>query len=229
MISDYISDYLESNRLAWTAETMKSETSRLYKYSTLIDKGPEAIWQGTEHLAPYTRKTLFTRIGKFADYCIASGHLEINEYKSWMAHNRRLFKNAYTKNTPKISYTEAQALILSLSCRETIKKASQILDGGLRWAESFTITDGQCIGKGEKPRAVFVDACDYGYSYSYFRNHLSTIGLTPHDLRKIRATDLARKGLQPADLCKIFGWESFETASRYLAPLSDKKLQEAMQ
>lgn len=221
--------YLTSKEYAWTEATKRSERARLNQIAHLLPRGPEALYQGLQHKAPYTVKTTFIRVTTFVAWCVKEGHKKENLFEDWFNHNKRVFKNAYKAKLPEISYDSARARIMALPCKETVKKALQLLDGGLRWTESFTLQDGHVVGKGEKSRRVFVDPVAYPYSYSYFRGHLKTIGLTPHDLRKIRATQLAKKLQSPADICKVFGWESFETASKYLAPIEDQRLKEIMQ
>lgn len=224
-----IKEYLDAHSLAWTDATKRSEESRLVKHFSAIVEGPEALWSTTQTLKPYSRKTLFLRARSFFDWQVEQGLITENPYKKWMKQNARLFKHVYTKATPSIDFKQAQEKISKIPCKETRRKATQLLEGGLRWRESFTIQDGQCLGKGEKPRTVFVDSCEYRYSYSTFVRLLARVGLKPHDLRKVRATDLARRGMREADLCKVFGWSNFATASSYIAPISDNEIKEMLQ
>lgn len=220
--------YLDSKTKAWAPSTQKSERSRLESLGEALFQGPDELYKSLESKAPYTIKTSFIRASAFFDWAVKRGYLEANPYQTWMEENRRVFKNAYTAKLPQISYSEAKTRISTIPCKATRNKAMQLLHGGLRWSESFTIQNSECIGKGEKIRKVFVEPMSYTYSYSHFCKHLKKIGLKPHDLRKIRATQLARKLNSPTDLCKVFGWESFTTASKYLAPLKDEELMEAM-
>jgi len=223
----HIIDYIESKANAWTAPTIRSEKARLFSVEKFIDGNPETLWAHLEDkgLAPYTRKTVFIRVSNFWD---SFNPTTLNPYKKWMQTHARLFKHVYTKKPSPLTYKEALEAIYKIQNPKVQKKAFQLLVGGLRWTESFTIKDGVVTGKGGKKRRVFVEAQDFPYSYSYFVQTLRKVGLKPHDLRKIRATQLAQQGMKEADLCKVFGWESFQTASCYIQPMKDELIGEMM-
>lgn len=224
-MKEYIQEYINSKSLAWSETSKTSELSRLTTIADYIDGNPEVLWKAIESKGAYTRTTIWTRVVSFYDFLLESEYVTgINPYRKWRNQNAKQFKNVYTKETPKISYNEAKQKILKIQDQETREKALQLLNAGLRWGESFTLQDGRVIGKGNKARKVFAEEVKYGKSYSYFLKQLRQVGLKPHTLRKIRATDLARKGLKEADLCAIFGWNSFQTASSYIAPLNDDEL-----
>jgi len=221
-------EYLDAKRLAWSESTLKSERRRLSRYFYVLEEGPAALWDATKTLAPYSRKTLFIRVSAFYDWAVTTNQLTENPYKQWMAEHARLFKYVYNQKTPTLSFREAEEAVLTIPCKASCLKALQLLGGGLRWNESFNIDDGSCTGKGGKVRKVFADPISYPFSYTHFRKHLAAVGMKPHDLRKIRATDLARSGLREVDLCKVFGWSNLNTAKAYIAPINDQKLKELM-
>lgn len=55
----------------------------------------------------------------------------------------------------------------------------------------------------------------------------SSLKTNPHAFRKARATYLASKGWNAAQLCEYFGWSSFSTAKAYIR-MADKDLDSAM-
>lgn len=219
-----ISKYIESQKYAWSEATKAKVLSDLLRYSQHINGNAEELWEAISHLSPYSRVTLWTRVSSYWDF-LKPGR---NPYKIWRKKNARQFKNAYKRKTPEVTYEAAKKAINQISDIEVRNKAMQLLVGGLRWSESFTITEqGYCTGKGGKRRKVFVPSVKYTKSKSHFEKCLKkTLNITPHDLRKIRMTDLARQGLPPEDLCKIAGWSNFNTAVSYLAPTKDDKLAE---
>lgn len=217
-----ISKFIDSKKHAWSDVTKRKVRSDLLRYKDAITGDAEELWESISHLSPYSRVTLWTRVSSYWDF-VSSGP---NPYKAWREQNARQFKNAYKRKTPEITYSAAKEAIAKIQDVEVRGKAMQLLVGGLRWSESFTVTEqGYCIGKGGKSRKVFVPPIEYTKSKSYFEKELKKVlDVTVHDLRKIRMTDLARQGLPPEDLCKIAGWSNFNTAASYLAPAKDDEL-----
>jgi integrase len=225
-----ITDYIRSKELSWSSSTLRTEKYRLIGLLTHLTGDPNLLWEELEHrgMNPYSRKTTFIRVCKFWDWAIGENRIDgPNPYRKWMTTNGRLFKHVYKKSLPVISFAEAKQRIESLKNEAIKKQALCLLENGLRVGEHDTYKDGEVVGKGNKPRKIFGEQQPEGW-ISYFKLYfaLKEIGLKPHDLRKIRATDLAQKGLSEADLCYIFGWESFETAGSYLGHKKDLTLEE---
>lgn len=228
-----IKEYLKSKEYAWADSTKKSEAARLKRIACFVEAGdPQKLWEAIEHLAPYSRVTAWTRAADYYEFLLTENiKTGSNIFNQWRNKNAKAFKNSYERKTPEVSYGDAKEKINSISCEKTRRKAHQLLKAGLRYRESFTVNSGKVKGKGSKTRTIFSETqkVDYPYSYSHFRKVLKKeTGLKPHDLRKIRATDLARRGMKESDLCKVFGWESFATASSYIAPMNDDKIEALM-
>ena len=224
---DLIEAYLESKKNAMAPSTLKSERYRLYSIDFALNGEPQDLWKATRHLSPYSRKTTWMRVRAFWKWLETKGMKTSNPYKDWMEENAREFKHIYTKKVPETSFSDAKKAILAIPNEEVRNKALQLLIGGLRYAESFEIEDGYCKGKGSKLRRVYVNESTFSKSYTTFYRALKkATGLKPHDLRKIRATHMARKGMPIDDLCKVFGWEHLNTASSYFAPLQEDKRKE---
>ena len=221
LTKEQITNFINSKENAWSPTTRKKVQKDLEKYAPYITGEPEVLWNAISHLGAYSKVTLWTRVTKFWD-----SMSDDNNYRHWREQNARQFKYAYERKTPELSFKEAYKALQKIKDNEVRAKALQLLVGGLRWSESFTVEDGHCTGKGGKKRRVFVGAVDYTKSKSHFEQklHEALPGITPHDLRKIRMTDLARQGLRPEDLCKIAGWSNFNTAASYIAPQKDETL-----
>lgn len=73
---------------------------------------------------------------------------------------------------------------------------------------------------------MYVESCTFTHSYSTFLRELKKVGLKPHDLRKLCATELKRQGMSDIDLMKAMGWESITTAKAYLIPLEEAAMEE---
>jgi integrase len=227
---NFIEQYISSKELSWAKSTLRTERFRLIGILTHLTGDPEVLWKELDYrgTSPYSRKTMFIRVCKFWDWAIQKNILlGPNHYRTWMIENARLFKHVYKKNLPVISFEEAKARIQGLKNSQLKEQALCILDNGIRVSEFNTYNNGVVIGKGNKPRKIFGELKPSGW-LSYFKLYsaLREIGLNAHDLRKIRATDLAQRGLSEADLCKVFGWESFETAASYLGPKKDITLED---
>lgn len=223
-----IQKYLEDKKLAWSPNTLKSEEHRLNAVSDKLDGEANTLWDATQHLGAYSRLTTWSRVCDFWDWALSEGHVSVpGNYRKFRKKNAKQFKveNVYVRKTPDISFEEAQARIQTLP-QDIREKASQLLSGGLRYSESFTLKDGRVVGKGGKLRSAFVAEAGFKRCYRTFLRALHSVGLTPHMLRKICASRLAREGLGEADLCKAMGWSSFNTARSYLAPLQDEAIGE---
>lgn len=224
-----IRDYIDSKTLSWSPTTIKKESHRLLGLAQKIDGSPEKLWKEFEvrGFKPYTKKTAWISVSRLWDWAIEECRLPSpNPYKKWKNRHQRLFKNVYDKKIPDITYNEVAKKLSEIEDPVIREQAFCLLDHGMRVGEYNTWSDGCVIGKGEKPRKTFGSSTPEGdLKYWRFYKALKKIGLKPHDLRKIRATDLVKHGVSEADLCKIFGWASFETASSYLAPKQDMTLE----
>jgi integrase len=221
--------YLEEQTLAWAPSTLKSESHRLNALVSVLDGDAFKLWEATSKLAPYSRGTSWVRVISFYDWAIENGHAQgPNPYRIFKKKNAKRFKNLYQHRTPTIGYTEARERIARIPDEAIRNKAFQLLSGGLRYTESFTLCSGMVVGKGNKERRVFPEKVEgpiFEGCYRSFLRALRKVGLKPHDLRKIMATELARRGLREADMCKIFGWASFATAKSYIGAHDEEVLE----
>jgi len=220
-----VDKYIKANELAWSPSTARSERSRLRAALRLLDGSPETLWEGLQSKGAYTRRTTFTRVIDFWSWLIEIGYTQENPYAQWRRRHARLFKHVYRRKYPKISFEDARKRIDSISDTAVKRKAHTILNSGLRVSEYDNRAGSGVVGKGGKFRVTF--SRDIGrekVSYHRFWRALKAVGLRPHDLRKIAATRLAEVGANEADICKIMGWSSFQTAKNYIDP-SESRIQ----
>ena len=207
---------------AWAPTTARSATHRLNGVANLLNGEPETLWKGVQDQRPYSRVTTFANVIVFWDWLIRQGHQEgVNPYRVWRDENPRHFKNKYQSKHPAIGYVAAERLILKIKCTETKERALQLLYSGMRVSEPETLDEnGMVVGKGNKPRKVHVGPYDRSQHKEHYRTFLRKLkdatNLTPHDLRKIMATNLAEQGANPFQMCQIFGWSDPKTAMRYI-------------
>jgi hypothetical protein len=216
--NDLIMAYVTEKQFA--PSTQRSEAARLRQLARPLSDGrPETLYKALEKLAPYTRVTSWTRATAFVDWLIGRGDVVApNAYAAWREKNARLFRNAYVRRTPDVSFAEAEARIKTLPAA-TQNRALQILYSGMRWTESETRQGGQVIGKGGKAREVFVPNVpgpEFQQSYSTFLRQLGTVGLKPHDLRKLALSRLVELGANEYELREIAGWSSLAPALSYI-------------
>lgn len=216
---EWISQYIEDMKLAWSPTTLRSERYRLLAVVKELDGSPTRLWKATEGLAPYARVTTWTRVTAFWDWLLekklATG---VNEYRTFRKRNARQFKNAYKKNVPEISFEEAKERISKIRDVSIKTKALELLTSGMRWNESFTLRNGTVVGKGGKRRDVYLEPAlrsEYAQSYSKFWRALAEIGLKPHDLRKLCINAVIDAGANPFELCDLAGWSDLKTAMSY--------------
>lgn len=222
--------YIERKANAWSHTTLKSERARLTQSINLLEAANPA--EAHEQLrkagrSPYTIKTAFIRFSSFYDWLCLQGHAQSNPFSSYMKVNANLFKHAYKKERVSLTFKEAADLIAQIEDVATREKAKRLLVAGLRYAESFTEKNGEVVGKGGKVRKVFnegVGSVAYEKSYSTLRRALAKVGLKPHTLRKLFATQMIENGAQEADLLEVLGWSSIQTAAIYLQPKRDEQL-----
>lgn len=217
---------------AWASTTQDTERARLAAVAKAIDGKPETLWKAIKDKAPYTRLTIWRRVTHFYEWALAKGYVQgANQYRIWKEENGRVFKHVYQVELPSMSYDEARARIETLKDPSIKRRALEMLGSGVRWMESCQDGD-VVIGKGSKARRIYrpnVEGPAFTGNYQAFRRALQTIGLKPHMLRKLAATQLVRNGLNESDLCAIMGWSSFNTAKAYIAPLEEERRAEIMQ
>jgi integrase len=231
-----VDEYIKSKRLAWARTSQKNERSRLNKHAPCVLEDPADVYDRLKAtMKPYSIKTLFVRLGLFYQWMIDNDKVppSKNHWKQFMASHANLFKHAYQTERLTVTYAEARERI------ETIDEpwrtaALQLLEGGLRSCELRTF-DGECvIGKGSKPRTVFFrdDLKTFRYTgcYSALYKRLKAVGLKPHTLRKLCATEFGNQDkVGDMDMLEVFGWNSIDTSKRYRQPKRRDQLKEMLQ
>lgn len=224
MVAKSIMLYLEAHESAWALTTWRSERSRLKSVAHVIKFGPEAVMK---HLVdrgskPYTIKTTFMRLAAFEKWRGNS-----TQFSDYVKKHRNKFRHAYQREELEVTFDEALQRIRRLD--EPYRQlATAILSTGLRISETYSVCGDRVVGKGGKTRRVY-GTIEVTAPRSTFWRKLKAVGLKPHTLRKLLATRLSDKGATAADLCKVFGWSSIETAYQYLQPKEDAKLLEFIQ
>lgn len=230
MIQAQINAYIESKELAWAKTTLRTERARLNCLTEAELYNPRAAFlRLRKEMGAYSVKTLFTRVSSFHDWLIRQrvSLASTNPYREFMVENANLFKNVYKKEVVNVSYAEAVALINTLTNESVRLHALHILKTGLRFTESLTESGGFVVGKGSKSRRVFGASSPNGITkptYATFRNALKTVGLKPHTLRKLFASELVNKGVTAPDLMAVLGWSNMQTAASYLQSRKNSEL-----
>lgn len=225
-----VKEYLADHQNAWAPSTLKSESSKLNKYGHLVDQDPAKAFKSlTKDLKPYTIKTLFIRLSHYKQWQVDKGLDETNTYKEFLRKHANKFKHVYDRKPVKVDYNTTLSRIRSLSDQDVRETAEFLLKSGLRISEAYKVKDGFVVGKGSKKRPVFVDPPQTLASQKRLRDGLSSIELTPHDLRKLCATRLVEKGADAATLCHVMGWTKIETAYRYIQPKNNESIKEMME
>lgn len=221
---EHIEAYLKDHETAWAESTIKSESSRLRRLSNVLDNSPQDLFAilSKQGKKAYTIKTTFIRLVDLERWA----KLE-PRYANYMEKHERRFRHLYEKEEIEITFEEAKRRIMELEGKSR-QHALGLLQCGVRLTESYNVTDGRVVGKGGKVRKVY-GTIKETEAKSTFARKLKAVGLKPHTLRKLCATRLAEKGATPADLCKIFGWSSIETAYQYLQSKEDSKLAALME
>ncbi len=230
-MQELIDAYLSSKSTSWSDTTLKSEAARLrlIKQADLQDAAglyKRLVKQGYK---PYSIKTIFIRAGGLVEFGVASGYLppQINSFQQFLHENARLFRHAYVPKKPSCTFEEARAKINTLEPAMQ-QQALALLASGLRISEAVTVrTDGTVLGKGGRRRQV-INAPSCSFQIDKLRKALTSIGLTPHMLRKLAATKAVELGAREADLLAIFGWSSAQTASYYVQATNVDKVSAAL-
>jgi integrase len=172
-------------------------------------------------LSRYSTNTAFVRAADFADFLVECGELSENSLKEWKEENPKLFQHSYVKKRVEMTFAEAVSRINQINVADIREKALQLLATGMRYTESTTLNEeGEIVGKGGRRRAVPLaeqfNIPEFKKSYAAVYKQLRQVGLTPHMLRKICATEHAKQGATEADLMNIFGWRSSQMAHMYV-------------
>lgn len=231
-MNSLIEQYINSKRLAWAPTTLKTELSRLNAHIVRIDDSADKVYQDLADggMKPYAIKTTFIRLGEFYAWLLDAGkRVGENKFKVFLKANARLFKFAYVTEKLDIDYEEAVRRISWIKDASMQLAARQLLEGGLRSCELDTINNGRVIGKGGKPREIFLDdkLAEFKFSGTYAQLYyaLKKVGLKPHSLRKLCATKLgSQPDMNVFDVLESFGWASAETGKRYMQPKRGEQL-----
>lgn len=222
--------YLEAKSLAWAPSTLRTETAVLWALLPNINGNALELWNilTSRQKSNHTRTITWGRVIAFWDHAYGSTD---NPYREFKDKNKRLFKNSYVRKEVTVTYEEAKKRIQEIKDEATRIKALNLLQNGMRYSESNTEANGTILGKGNKTRKLLlpiIPGPKYTKTYHTFWSELRKVGLTPHMLRKLAATKLVDLGLKEADLLKIFGWNSVQTASLYVQPKRDNELARVM-
>jgi integrase len=228
-----IQKYLDYKKNSWSGTTKETETRRLKQISLLLieaNNDPDKFYSLLiTKYKPYTVKTMFIRTSMFREFC---NDLSFSNY---MKENKNLFKHAYQTKYVDMTFEEAQERVNSIKHEGVKQVAKLMLSTGMRIHEALKYDgSGQVIGKGGKPRPIFSkEVTIEKLGESTIRKHCQKVGLNPHSLRKLAATQLAKSGLTEADLMYVMGWSNIQTAGKYLQPLKQdelaKKVKETLQ
>lgn len=238
LVEQYIKAKIQGG---WAESTAKDERYRLSaidpKY--IMDAQKMFTYLSKERkLSKYSLQTTFIRITDFFEWAMEESHLKspYNIYRKFRKEKGALFKNHYEPERIDITFDEAMEKIKSIDDPEIRGKAYHLLATGARWKESLSVDkDGFTVTKGGRKRKLFVAKTlerlikpDFSRNYTTFLRGLASVGLKPHTLRKLAATQLVRQGVDLSDLKEIMGWKSIQTANSYLQPQKEDKLQEIM-
>lgn len=231
-----VSEYVGGKKMSWARSTQRNERSRLRVHGPKVLDNPLSVYDGlTKTMVPYSIKTTFSRLSLFWEFLADSEKIPPgrNPWKNFLTTNALLFKYAYQIERVKITYDEAKVRIDSMPSYAHRMASFQMLEAGLRYCELWTFDGKRVIGKGGKPRAVFMRAdlalFRYTGSYTSLYKRLKAVGLKPHTLRKLCATEFSRNPkIKDQDTCKVFGWSSIETSLKYRQPYEDEQLGEIL-
>ncbi len=225
---NFYPQYLKSMENVWSDSAYRSESCRLNRLWDYIDGNPQKLWDAMADYHPNARATYWTRVTTFYEWCIEEKLLPApNPYRVWRKKNKRCFQNVYQRRPCKIPYEEAKAKLLCISNEAHRNKALQLLEGGLRFSESFTLKDSFVIGKGNKPRRVYcreiAGPCITPSQYSSFlRTIKGVLGVGPHKLRSIMLSTYYKKTRDPKKLKDLAGWASYGPTDSYVAEFNDE-------
>lgn len=226
-MKEHLEAYLKDHETAWSKTTLQSEGPRLRRALSLSQDPKTLFYALSKTHKPYTIKTTFIGISRLEQWCLDQGLIK-NDYgfRAFLRKHRNKFKHVYDRIPVAYTYEQAEEKISRL--KEPYRTAAlELLKTGLRVSEPSRVSGGCVVGKGGKKRKVFGEITVL-VPKSTLQLHLKKVGLKPHDLRKLFATRLAERGAAPADLCRVMGWSSLETAYRYLQPKDDQRIEEML-
>jgi integrase len=229
-------EYILSKRMAWARTSLKNERARLNAHAWRVEQEPaQAYEELVKKMKPYSIKTTFVRLGEFYQWMIENDKIPPakNKWKMFLDSHANLFKHAYQSERITINFNEAKMRILTIEDMGCRYASLQLLEGGLRYCELRTYNGESVIGKGSKPRDVYLreELRNFRYKDSYTKlyKRLKAVGLKPHTLRKLCATELSNQiGVSDIDICEIFGWESIETSKKYRQPKRKELLRDLL-
>ena len=234
----FILKYIESKANAWLPSTLRAEAYRLQSMKDVLNGDPETLWVHLEGHGAYSKVTYWTRAVQYWAWLMTEGKVsgKENPYSKWRQDNARRFSGAYQRKTPGVGLLEARDRVNRIANPQLRAKAQELLGSGMRFTESLTLANGGVVGKGGKRRKVYFDSSlsaqgvAHGaecVSYRALYDALKGVGLKPHDLRKIYAAELVKRGANPFQLCKVMGWSNLNTAQSYIEA-SDQEIEELL-
>lgn len=215
MTKQDINRYLDEQRGVWSAATLRSEAARLATLAPALDGNPKRLWEFLHQMKPYSRVTYWVRATQIWAFLHP---YEPNPYAEYRKKLKRQFSVAYTPRVPQVgTLAEVRSRLQDITDPIIRAKCLELLETGMRWAESHTLKNGEIVGKGGKLRKIFNrEAGSFGASAWRVRRELRKFGLTPHALRKIFGQELVRRGANPYQLMKLMGWSNLNTAQSYI-------------
>jgi hypothetical protein len=233
---ELVEQYIASKKLAWARTSQKNELARLKKHGGKVLEPPATVYlELSKQMKPYSVKTTFTRLGQFFEWLVDNDKIPLakNPWKAFMKSHALLFKHAYQTERLTVTFTEAKERIEQIELPYRLA-ALQLLEGGMRYCELRTFDGDQVIGKGSKPRKVFLreelKKFKYTGCYSALYTRLKAVGLKPHTLRKLCATEFTRQpGVTDVDTMRFFGWNDIGTSAKYRQSMHDEKLRDVIQ
>jgi integrase len=224
-MKELYAEYINYMAPRWSESSVRSERQRLNRLWPVIDGDPDKLWAAMAGYGAYARCTYWGRIVSFWDWRIKKRGLPgPNPYAIFREENPRFFRNAYVKKPCERSVEDLRKDIDRIpgEYQDVKNKLNQLLDGGLRRTESYTLTeDGYVTGKGGKVRKVYIqktaDAMAGPERYSTMLRLLKEYaGVTPHKLRSAKMTDMVNRGANIYELTKFAGWSRINTAESYV-------------
>lgn len=231
--------YLAYYDKIWDNKTYASESSKLKTIIRVMRlSGLRGIdFYGilkAEGYKPYTIKALVQRAASLYRHGQEQKFLSTfnNPMYDLLVKSPQLFRNAYKPERLKLDFDEALTRIKTIEDEATREMCLALLKSGLRIHEAYKVNyvTASVIGKGDKERfTAFTFPAHLEMPSEYrVRTELKKLGLKPHSLRKLLATKLSRSDLRHADIMKIMGWSSIETASKYFQSLNEEQLKQKM-
>jgi integrase len=220
--------YVKANSHRWSNTTIYQTRSVLERYSGVLNGDPRAFAEALGTLSAYTAKQRWIVVSGFWSFYGVK-----NPYREYYNQISRQFKHVYVRKTVKATYEDVLAMIKALKDERLKAAAMDIITSGVRFCELYAENNqGMIRGKGGRTRVdLRTGSARVHAQYKYitlYRKLKESLGVTPHELRKLALTRLANKGATAADLCEVAGWSSIDTAYYYLQPKNTQKLKEML-